>query len=90
MRLNDLNDGSIKTLLILALLLANLALNLPGDSASRIFPGSARASRAALGASRAALGAPPSAQGARGRQMFSARAPKTAREARALPDPLQP
>ena len=49
MRLNDLNDGSIKTLLILGLLMANLALNLPGDSASRIFSGSARASHAGFG-----------------------------------------
>jgi hypothetical protein len=33
MRLNDLNDGSIKTLLILALLAANIVAALPSGSA---------------------------------------------------------
>ncbi len=46
MRLNDLNDGSIKTLLILCLLAANISLALPNDSKGTQPPGSARASRA--------------------------------------------
>ena len=33
MRLNDRHDGSIKTLLILGLLAANIALTLPNDKA---------------------------------------------------------
>ncbi|MBA3650397.1 MAG: hypothetical protein H0W66_02660 [Chthoniobacterales bacterium] len=82
---NDRRDGSIKVLLILVLLLANIALALPRNHRTSPAPGSARASRAVFGAlaenipgSRAtrALGEPPSA----------------AREARVLPGeiPRQP
>jgi len=41
MRLNDLNDGSIKTLLILALLAANIVAALSSGSARVCRPGSA-------------------------------------------------
>lgn len=50
MRLNDLNDGSIKTLLVLLLLAANLALTLPNKGGGAPTPGSARASRGVFGA----------------------------------------
>lgn len=50
MRLNDRRDGSIKAILILALLAANIAVALTQHRAPSQAPGSARASRAALGA----------------------------------------
>jgi hypothetical protein len=50
MRLNDLNDGSIKTLLILILLGANIAVAIAHRRAEPQPPGSARASRAVFGA----------------------------------------
>lgn len=53
MRLNDLNDGSIKTLLVLLLLAANLALTLPNKNGGAPTPGSARASRGVFSGSRA-------------------------------------
>ena len=43
MRLNDLNDGSIKTLLILVLLFANIAVALPHRCGDSQLLGSARA-----------------------------------------------
>jgi hypothetical protein len=51
MRLNDRSDGSIKALLILGLLLANIAVARTQHRAPSQPPGSVRASRAALGAS---------------------------------------
>jgi hypothetical protein len=44
MRLNDLSDGSIKTLLILVLLVANIAVALPHRRVDSQPPGSVRAS----------------------------------------------
>jgi hypothetical protein len=84
MRAEDRNRGSIKALMILVLLAANIAASLPHDSGPLSTPGSARAPRAALGA-------PPSARTStnlREVAKFSARTPKTAREARALPGML--
>ena len=49
MRRNDLNDGSIKALLIFVLIVANIAVAAQ-DRASSQPPGSARASRAVFGA----------------------------------------
>jgi hypothetical protein len=49
MRLNDLSDGSIKTLLILVLILANIAVALAHHRASSHLPGSAREVRALVG-----------------------------------------
>ena len=69
MRWNDLNGGSIRTLLILILLVANIAATLPRIS------GSAGASPAV---SRASRDTPL-------REELFGEAPKTAREARALP-----
>jgi hypothetical protein len=84
MRLNDLNGGSIKTLLILVLLVANLVAALPNKSGRSQSPGSARTPRAALAASPSAR----TASDVREEERFSAKAPKTGREARALPGPL--
>ncbi len=81
MRLNDLNDGSIKTLLILGLLFANIALASSHRRADAQPPGSARASRAVFGA--LAENFP----GSRATRAF-AEAPRAAREARALPGDL--
>ena len=86
MRRNDLSDGSIKMLLILALAVANLVAALPNQDGRSQFPGSGRRGGPAFGAS-------PNARltsDTRAPEKFSARAPKTAREARALPGYLPP
>ena len=86
MRLNDLNDGSIKTLFILVLLFANIAVALPHRSEDAQPPGSARASRAVFGV--------PAENFSGSRTPLAARAlgeaPSAARETRALPDLLRP
>jgi hypothetical protein len=86
MRWNDLNGGSIKALLILWLLAANFAAGVPNHNGGLQPPGSARASRAAFGASPNAR----TTSGTQEREKFSAGAPKTAREARALPGRFSP
>ncbi|HEX4666930.1 MAG TPA: hypothetical protein VH207_10035 [Chthoniobacterales bacterium] len=80
MRLNDRHDGSIKTVLILGLVAANLALTFSHEGAHSQAPGSARASRSVFGA--LAENRPPNAA------IFPealGEAPIAAREARALP-----
>ncbi len=71
MRLNDLNDGSIKTLLILGLVVANLVTQLPHNNGQSLLPGNARDARAVFGASpNARITSDPQEQG-----KISARAP---------------
>jgi len=83
MRLNDLSDGSVKTLLILLLLAANIAIALAHHDASLAPLGSASASPAVSRASRGTFPA--------GHELFG-EAPKKAGEALALPGqpPRQP
>jgi hypothetical protein len=83
MRLNDLNGGSIKTLLILVLLFANIAVAHPRRSEDAQPPGSARASRAVFGALVETF------SGSHAARALD-EAPSAARETRALPDPLRP
>jgi hypothetical protein len=81
MRTVDLSGGSLKALLLVLLIAANLLAALPNDSARGRSPGSARASRAALGAS-------PSGTQEQGK--FSARAQNTAPAPRAFPAEPEP
>lgn len=75
MRWNDLSHGSIKTFLILGLLLANIAVSFSHRRVDAQPPESARASRAAFGDS-------PNARATSGKEKPG----KTAGEARALPE----
>ena len=78
MRLNDLSAGSIKTLLILGLLFANIALAIPRPGAGSLL-GSARDSCAAFGDS-------PNARATSDAEKQG----KTGGQSRALPNSLQP
>ncbi len=82
MRLSDLSDGSIKTLLILGLILANIAVAFSHRNADAQPPGSARDPRAGDGdpPSRTFSSSPLRPQARFGES------PKPARESRALPE----
>lgn len=79
MRADRLNDGTLKALLILILIVANIALSL---LPSRTL-GSARASRAVFGALAENFSSPGSVH-----PDALAETPRAAREARAIPAPL--
>ncbi len=85
MRLNDRHDGSIKTLLILVLLVANIAVALAHHRALLQPPGSARDPRAGFGDS------PKQAFGlsAFEEKVRDGGSPSPARGSRALPGPLR-
>ncbi len=82
MRTNDRSGGSLKALLILLLVAANIIAALPDERARLQFPGSARASRAAFGASANARNG---TSGTKDQEKFLASAQEKAGEARALP-----
>ncbi|MEO6872772.1 MAG: hypothetical protein ABI233_11205 [Chthoniobacterales bacterium] len=82
MRAPDLNDGTLKAVLILILLGANIAPGLPGETARVPTPGSARVSRAGfwrLAKTNFLFGC------CRPAKFATARTPLPARETRALP-----
>ncbi|MBA3834227.1 MAG: hypothetical protein H0X34_20505 [Chthoniobacterales bacterium] len=81
MRTDDLSGGSLKALLVLLLVAANILVALPHDRRSPLVPASALAPLAELGASPSTR----TTHGAQERGKFSAAAPKTAPAARALP-----
>lgn len=83
MRLNDLSDGSIKTLLIFGLLFANIAVAFSHRHQDAPPPESGHASRGVFGA--LAENFP----GMHATQPLG-EAPNGARQARVLPNPLQP
>ncbi len=80
MRTDDLSGGSLKALLLLLLVAANIIAALPNERAWLQSRWSAQASRAAFGASPNAR----SASDAKDQEKFPTGAPETAGEARAL------
>jgi hypothetical protein len=86
MRLNDLNNGSIKTLLILALLAANIAIALAFHRAPLQLPGSARDSRVGFDDRSIQV----SGRSALEEKIRDGGSPSPARGSRALPSHLPP